>query len=245
MLKNIRLVISYDGTDYCGWQKQNNAITIQNVMENCISKIIKEDVNLVASGRTDSKVHALGQVANFKMNCNIPVGNLVRAINSVLPDDIRVLNAEEVNVQFSARFSSKKKTYLYKIYNDEIFSPFYSRYSTFIPYKLDIGIMKQALELLVGEHDFRAFMSSGSGVKNTIRTIYSVNLLKKDSIIEIEITGNGFLYNMVRIIVGTIIEIGNEKRNINCIKDAFIYKDRSLLGKTAKPEGLFLRKVIY
>lgn len=245
MLKNIKLDISYDGTNYCGWQKQKNAITIQSVLEETISKIVKEDIILVASGRTDSKVHALGQVANFKMNCNIPVGNLVRAINSLLPNDIRVLSAQEVNTQFSSRFSSKKKTYLYRIYNNEISSPFYSKYSSFIPYKLDIDLMKQALELLVGEHDFKAFMSTGSDVKNTIRTIYSVNLFKKNNIIEIEITGNGFLYNMVRIIVGTIIEIGNNKRNINCIEDAYIIRNRSLLGKTAKPEGLFLKEVIY
>ena len=143
-----------------------------------------------------------------------------RAINANISDDIRVLQSEEVDLDFSSRFSSKRKTYLYQIYNNRVSSPFFNLYSYHIPYNLDVELMEEALKKLEGEHDFKAFMSSNSDVKSTVRTIYNTSIIRDNSLIKIEITGNGFLYNMVRIIVGTVIEIGNKRKNITCIDDA-------------------------
>lgn len=245
MLRNIKLTISYDGTNYHGWQKQDGILTIQSIIEDAVYNITGEHVDLFASGRTDANVHALGQVANFKTNSKILPEKFSLALNTKLSDDIRILKSEEVDLDFNSRFDAKKKTYLYQIYNTKILSPFYRLYSWHVPYALDISLMERALKELEGEHDFRAFMSSKSSVKSTVRTIYSTNIIKEDDIIKIEITGNGFLYNMVRIITGTIVEVGNKRRDISCIKEAISFGQRGFLGQTAKPQGLFLKEVQY
>lgn len=244
-MKNIKLTISYDGTNYHGWQKQNDVITIQSVIEDAIYKLTGENVDLTASGRTDANVHAIGQVANFKTNSKIFPEKFFVALNSMLTEDIRILKSEEADFDFNARFDAKKKTYLYQIYNEKTINPFYRMFSWHIPYELDFLLMDKALKELEGEFDFRAFMSSNSGVKSTIRTIYSTSIKKENNIIKIEITSNGFLYNMVRIIVGTIVEIGSKKRDLSCIKQAIELGQRNLLGRTAQAQGLFLKDVKY
>ncbi len=206
MVRNIKLIISYDGSNYYGWQKQNDLPTIQQQIEKAIYNITGECVDLVGSGRTDANVHALAQVANFKTNSLIQAEKIKYAINSNINTDIRILNSEEVDLDFNSRFSSKRKTYLYQIYNDRISSPFYEKYSYHIPYSLNVDIMRESL---------------------------------------IRLEGNGFLYNMVRIIAGTVIEIGNEKKDIGCIKKAIETGQRTYLGHTAKPQGLFLKEVKY
>ncbi len=244
-MKNIKLTISYDGTNYHGWQKQNGVNTIQLAIETAIYRLTGENVDLVASGRTDTNVHAIAQVANFITNSNIFPEKFFVAINSLLSDDIRIIKSEEVDLDFNSRYSAKKKTYLYQIYNRKILDPFYRMCSWHIPYELNLSLMESSLKELEGEYDFKAFMSSNSSVKSTVRTIYSTSISKDKDIIKIEITANGFLYNMVRIIVGTVVEIGSNKRDIACIKKAIELGERNLLGRTAKPEGLFLKEVNY
>lgn len=245
MVRNIKLIISYDGSNYYGWQKQTKLPTIQEEIEKAIFSVTGETVDLVGSGRTDTNVHAIGQVANFKTSSLIDTNKIKLALNAHLSSDIRILDSEEIDLEFNSRFSSKRKTYLYQIYNDRISSPFYDRYAYHIPYELDIELMRDALARIEGEHDFKAFMSSNSMVKSTVRTIYDTCIEKNNNLIKIEITGNGFLYNMIRIIIGTIIEIGNKRKDISCIDEALVSGERSVLGPTAKPQGLFLKEVVY
>lgn len=245
MLRNIKLIISYDGSNYFGWQKQNKLPTIQEEIEKALYNITGKNIDIIGSGRTDTNVHALAQVANFQTTSKIPAGRIKCALNANLSTDIRILSSEEVDLDFNSRFSAKRKTYLYQIYNDRVSSPFYEKYSYHIPYRLDINIMREALIKLEGEHDFKAFMSSNSSVKSTVRTIYDTAINSENKLIKIEIAGNGFLYNMVRIIVGTVIEIGNGKKDITCIEKAIQTGQRTYLGQTAKPQGLFLKEVVY
>lgn len=235
----------YDGSEFCGWQRQTNQITIQETIEQAIFKITKENVILTGSGRTDSSVHAYGQIANFFTESTIPTDRIVKAINSNMVTSIRILEAEEVDLKFNSRFSSKKKTYLYQIYNNSISNPFYDRYSFHIPYNLNIDLMDKALKTLHGEHDFRAFMAANSGAKTTIREIYDTSINKEDSLIKIELTGNGFLYNMVRIIIGTLVQVGGLRKNTDVFLKAFKSLQRSDLGMTAPAKGLFLKNVKY
>ncbi|NLJ58922.1 MAG: tRNA pseudouridine(38-40) synthase TruA [Tissierellia bacterium] len=245
MVRNIKLTLAYDGTQYFGWQTQKNRPTIQETLETNISIVMKEKINLIGSGRTDRGVHALGQVANFKATTKIPEDKIKIAINAKLPSDIRVLESREVDIDFNSRFNAVDKTYIYQIYNSSVANPFYSRYSWFVPQNLDLTKMEEALQLIVGTHDFKGFMATGSSVKSTIRTIYEANLVTENNLLKIYIKGNGFLYNMVRIIAGTIIDIGRGLKDISSIDEVLIEKDRSLLGRTAPPEGLFLMNVNY
>ncbi|WP_313342663.1 tRNA pseudouridine(38-40) synthase TruA [Sedimentibacter sp.] len=245
MVRNIKLKISYDGTQYHGWQTQLNRATVQETIEHAICIIMKQKVNLIGSGRTDSGVHALGQVANFTADTNIPEEKIRIALNSVLPNDIRIVDSMDVPIEFNSRFDAHDKTYMYQIYNDRVWDPFYSRYSCFVPVRLEFDKMKVAIEYLVGTHDFKGFMAAGSDVKTSIRTVYETKLIKENQLIRFYINGNGFLYNMVRIIAGTLIDIGKGTKSINCIEEAIINKDRTLLGQTAHAQGLFLMNVNY
>ncbi|MGD9567259.1 MAG: tRNA pseudouridine(38-40) synthase TruA [Sedimentibacter sp.] len=245
MVRNIKLKIAYDGTAYHGWQTQLNKATIQETIEQAISVIVKQKVNLTGSGRTDSGVHALGQVANFAADTNIPEDKIKIALNANLPLDIRIIESEDVPLEFNSRFDAHDKTYMYQIYNDRVWNPFYCRYSAFVPSYLDFEKMKLSAVALVGTHDFKGFMASGSQVKTTVRTVYEANLTKEDKLIKLYITGNGFLYNMVRIIAGTLIDIGKSIKEPECIKEAINKMDRNLLGQTAEPQGLFLVNVNY
>lgn len=243
--RNIKLTLEYDGTNYCGWQKQPNASSIQETLEEAILKITGENVKLIGSGRTDSRVHALGQVANFKTHSKIPANRYIKALNSMLPFDIAVKDSIEVDLDFHARFNAIGKEYKYIIYNNKVRSPLKRNYSYFVDYDLDIANMKKSLDSFLGTHDFSGFMSSGSSIKSTVRTISCVEFIEKEGLIELNIMGNGFLYNMVRIIVGTLVDIGIGKIDSNSISDIIDSRDRKRAGHTAPPEGLYLSKVFY
>lgn len=240
---NIMLKIEYIGTDFSGWQKQNNAKTVQSEIESAILKITGETVDLTASGRTDAGVHALSQVANFHTSSNIPPKQIKYALNSVLSDNVRILESLEVSEDFHARFSAKRKTYLYRIQTGDVKRAFEKNRAYYVKGNLDIEKMKAQAKFIVGEHDFSAFKSEGSSAQNFVRTVYSLNLSQINDIIEIEITGNGFLYNMVRIIAGTLVEIGRGRvYDIEAILDS---KQRENAGPTAPSMGLFLKNVDY
>ena len=208
---NIALILEYDGTNYCGFQKQKNGITVQEVLEKAIERATAQKVSVVASGRTDTGVHALGQVVNFKTDTTIAHEKLAIVINLYLPKDVKVVKSFKVEEDFNARFNAKEKTYIYRVCNSEYMSVFKENKALHFPKKVDLKLMKNAAKKLVGEHDFSSFMASGSSVKTTVRTIKKVDIFEQDGDIICEITGNGFLYNMVRIIVGTLLEIGTKK----------------------------------
>ncbi len=244
-MRNIKLTIEYDGKDFNGWQKQPNKLNIQGSIEQAIKQITGEDVELNASGRTDAGVHALGQVANFKTNSNIPIDKMAIAINSKLKRSIIIKKAEEVDERFHSRLSCKRKTYRYVINNTPEGSAIYRNLETHIPQKLDVDKMKEAVKYFEGEHDFKAFKASGTSSKSSVRTIYETNLYKKDDKIYIELTGNGFLYNMVRIIAGTLVEVGLGKIKPEEIPEIIKSQKRENAGKTLPPNGLYLVKVMY
>ncbi|MFA9424086.1 MAG: tRNA pseudouridine(38-40) synthase TruA [Sedimentibacter sp.] len=245
MVRNIKLIISYDGTAYNGWQKQLNGPSIQETIEKAASKVMKQKIDLVGSGRTDRGVHALGQVANFNADTKIEDAKIKMALNATLPKDIRIIDSVDVPLEFNSRYDAHDKTYMYQIYNERISNPFYSRYSWFVPSILDIEKMEQAIKLIIGSHDFRGFMATGSQVKTTVRTVYEARLIHDNELVKLYVSGSGFLYNMVRIIAGTLIDIGKGSREISCIENALRNKDRTVLGQTARPEGLFLLSVNY
>ena len=245
-MRNIKLILEYDGKEYNGWQKQPNKLNIQGTIEQAIKKVTGEDVDLMASGRTDSGVHALGQVANFKTNSNIPIDKIAIALNSNLKKSIRILEAEEVDDRFHSRLTCKRKTYRYIINNSEVQSAIYRNLETHIPIKLNVEKMQEGAKYFEGEHDFKAFKASGTSSKSSVRTIYKAEVKSKpNNRIYIELTGNGFLYNMVRIIAGTLVEVGMEKIEPKDIKSIIDSKDRSQAGKTLPPQGLYLVKVEY
>lgn len=245
-MRNIKLVIEYDGKEFHGWQKQPNKLNIQGTIEKAIEQITGEEVELMASGRTDRGVHALGQVANFKTNSNIPIEKFAIAINSNLKKSILIKSAEEVDEKFHSRLSCKRKTYRYIINNSKLGTAIYRNLETHIPIKLDIDQMKQAIQYFEGEHDFKAFKASGTSAKSTVRTIYRAEVIEKDNDkIWIELTGNGFLYNMVRIIAGTLVEVGLGNIQPEEISNIIEEKERSKAGKTLPPQGLYLVNVEY
>ncbi len=243
-MRNIKITIQYNGKNYCGWQKQNNSPGIQGTIEKAIFDITGEEVKITGSGRTDAGVHALGQVANFKTNSQIPASRIPNALNAKLPKDISIVDAEEVDEDFHSRYSAKKKRYRYQIYNRPYRSPIYADTSYPVKYDLDIDKMKKAAKLFIGTHDFKGFMSSGSSVVDTIRTIYDIEVSKSEDLIIIEIEGNGFLYNMVRIIAGTLVDIGRGRIDTD-LSTIIESKSRSMAGHTAPAHGLFLKKVDY
>lgn len=244
-MRNIKLTIEYDGTNYVGWQKQTNGIGVQAKIEEAIYKTTGEKVNLIGSGRTDSKVHAKGQVANFYTKSKVPGERFKYALNTKLPLDIGIIESEEVDYHFHSRYDAKAKKYIYLIYNNPIRSPLYRNYSYHIPYKLDFKEMERGGEFFIGTHDFLSFTGSKNVLENTIRTIYSLELEKQGEFIKVSVKGNGFLYNMVRIIVGTLIDAGLGKLNSKDIPNIISKKNRKFAGHTAAPEGLYLEKVYY
>lgn len=244
-MRNIKLTIEYDGKEYNGWQKQPNKLNIQGEIEKAIYNITGEKVDLYASGRTDAGVHSLGQVANFKTESKIPISKMAIAINSQVKNSIRVVRAEEVDERFHSRYCCKKKTYRYVINNSPFGSSVYRNLEYHMPVKLAVDKMKQAISYFEGEHDFKAFKSSGTSSKSSVRTIYKAVLKQERERIIIELTGNGFLYNMVRIIAGTLVDVGLGKINPEDIPDIIEKGDRTKAGKTLPPHGLFLVSVEY
>lgn len=244
-MRNIRLTIEYDGKGFNGWQKQPNKLNIQGNIEKVISEITKEEIELIGSGRTDAGVHAIGQVANFKTNSNIPIEKFAIAINSRLKKSIIIKKAEEVPERFHSRYNCKKKTYRYIINNSDMGSAIYRNLEYNIKMPLNLENMKKASKYFEGEHDFSAFKASGTSSKSSVRTIYSADVKKENERIIIELTGNGFLYNMVRIISGTLVEVGLGKIRPEEIKDIIDSKNRQMAGKTLPPYGLYLVEVNY
>ena len=245
-MRNIKLVIEYDGKEFNGWQKQPNKLNIQGEIERAIKQITGEEVDLTASGRTDAGVHALGQVANFKTNSNIPNEKIPIALNSNLKKSIVIKSAEEVEERFHSRLNCKRKTYRYIINNSKYGTAIYRNLETHIPMKLDIQKMQEAVKYFEGEHDFKAFKASGTSSKSSVRTIYKAEVIDAgNERIYIELTGNGFLYNMVRIIAGTLVEVGLGKIEPNEIKTIIESKKRENAGKTLPPQGLYLVNVEY
>ena len=245
-MRNIKLVIEYDGKEFNGWQKQPTKLNIQGEIERAIKQITGEEVDLTASGRTDAGVHALGQVANFKTNSNIPIEKIPIALNSNLKKSIIIKSAEEVEERFHSRLNCKRKTYRYIINNSKYGTAIYRNLETHIPMKLDIQKMQKAVKYFEGEHDFKAFKASGTSSKSSVRTIYKAEVIDVgNERIYIELTGNGFLYNMVRIISGTLVEVGLGKIEPNEIKTIIESQKQENAGKTLPPQGLYLVNVEY
>jgi len=244
-MRNVILTIEYDGTDYAGWQIQPNGKSIQETVQKAIAEITGEpDIGLIGSGRTDAGVHAREQVANFKTRSTIPAADLVHAINTKLPEDIAVIDADDAPEDFHARYSAKWKMYRYTILNRPVRSPMRRRDALFIRKPLDVDAMRAAAQRLVGEHDFAAFQSKPNG-KPTVRTIRLSGIEQTGPEINVYLAANGFLYNMVRAIVGTLLEVGHGKRTPESITDLIASADRSAAGPTAPPQGLCLMEVKY
>ncbi len=228
-----------------GWQKQPNQLNIQGEIEKAIGEITGEKIDLIASGRTDAGVHSLGQTANFKTNSTIPIEKFPIAINSKLKKSIVIQSAEEVDERFHSRYSVKSKRYRYTINHSPMGTAIYREIEYHYPLPLDVEKMKQAAQYFEGEHDFKAFKASGTSGKNSVRTIYKAEVIEQGDRIYIELTGNGFLYNMVRIIAGTLLDVGNHKIKPEEIPEIIQSKDRSKAGKTLPAHGLCLMEVYY
>lgn len=244
-MRNIKLIIEYHGRGFNGWQKQPDKLNIQGEIERAIEEITGEKVDLTASGRTDAGVHSFGQTANFKIEGNFPVEKFPIALNSKLKNSIRIRSAEEMDERFHSRFSVKSKKYRYVINNSPYGSAIFRELEFHIPQKLDVEKMKEAAKYFEGEHDFKAFKASGTSSKSSVRTIYSAEVIEDGERIKIELSGNGFLYNMVRIISGTLVDVGLGKIEPSQIAEIIEQKDRKLAGKTLPPQGLYLVEVKY
>lgn len=244
-MRNIKLTLEYDGTNYLGWQKQKVGITIQGTLEEAIKVLTKEEVEVTGSSRTDAGVHAKGFVANFKTNSKIPSEKFREAINHNLPEDIVILKSEEVEEEFHARYNAMGKTYSYSILNRDVPSAIDRNYLYHVKRRLDVESMKEACQYFIGTHDFSAFKTSGSSVKTTVRTIKELYIEDNDDIIKIYVTGDGFLYNMVRIIVGTLIMVGSNKIKPLEVKNIIASKEREKAGICVPSSGLVLEKVHY
>lgn len=244
-MKNFLCVMSYDGSNFHGFQSQPDGITVQDTVENVLFSLTGEKVKITGCGRTDAGVHAKNYCFNFKSNTSIPVEAFPLALNSKLPDTIAVKSCRVVDDDFHAGFDAIKKTYTYKILNSRIRNPFMRDYSWFFPAPLDIGKMKEAASYIIGEHDFNAFMAQGGSVKTTVRTVYDIKINKNEDVISIDVTGNGFLYNMVRIITGTLVAAGVSRISPEEVKNIIESKKRENAGSTAPACGLYLSEVFY
>ena len=243
--RRILLTISYDGTNYAGWQLQENAVAVQQRLEEALQKLTGEFIRVTGASRTDAGVHALGQRVHFDTTSRIPPDKYPFALNTCLPPDIRVLEGKAVSGDFHARFDAKGKRYTYRIHNAPHASALYRNLSAHIPQKLDVGLMQQALPDLLGTHDFSAFQASGGTAKTTVRTISDVRLDQQGDDLTLTIFGNAFLYNMVRIIAGTLADIGMGRKAPDAFRRALDTLDRLELGITAPACGLELTRVYY
>ncbi len=242
----VRLIISYDGTNYCGYQIQKNASSIQKCVEDAIFIVYNVVVKSLGASRTDSGVHAICQNVVFDIEeSKIPIEKLYQILNRYLPKDIRVIKSMLVDNNFHPRYDSIKKTYNYTIYNGEHMPPFYNNYMMNVKKKLNVLHMREASKYFLGTHDFIGFSNAGSDVRTTVRTIFEFDIIEEGNIIQFHITGDGFLYNMVRIIIGTLIRVGMGKISVEDIPNIIESRDRSRAGKTAKPNGLVLQRIYY
>lgn len=244
-MKRIRLLISYDGTNYCGWQVQINGITVEEVVNKTLTDLLGEPIEVIGASRTDSGVHAVGNVAVFDSDTRIPAEKISFALNQRLPNDIRIQKSDEVPLDWHPRFQESVKTYEYKILNRRFPDPLKRLYTHFVYMPLDVEQMKQAATYLVGEHDFASFCSAGSQVQSTVRTVYTLEVEKEEDVISIRISGNGFLYNMVRIIVGTLMKVGLGVYPPEHVMEILEAKDRYAAGPKAPACGLTLININY
>ncbi|MBM7853859.1 tRNA pseudouridine38-40 synthase [Desulfohalotomaculum tongense] len=245
---NIKLTVAYDGTNYHGFQEQRGTkyVTIQELLEKSLSKLAKQRIQVIGAGRTDSGVHARGQVVNFKCDSwPVPLNKVPLAVNALLPGDVVVLKAEEVPADFHARFSALGKTYTYTIYNHPLPDPFSRRFALHEPRPLDDKAMNEAAQFLVGKHDFKSFQAQGTPVKTTVREITAAGVKRERDYLYLKFTANGFLYNMVRIMTGTLIQVGLGKIKPADVKTILESKDRTKAGPTAPPQGLCMDEIYY
>ncbi len=244
-MKRILLIVAYDGTEYCGWQIQPNGITVEEVLNRELTHLLHEEIRVIGASRTDAGVHALGNVAVFDTETRIPADKISFALNQSLPEDIVVQQSKEVPLNFHPRHCDSRKTYEYRILNRAMRDPNCRRNTYFYHWELDTDAMQEAASYLVGEHDFQSFCSPATEAETTVRTIYALTVEKEGDLITIRITGNGFLYNMVRIIAGTLLEVGNGKRKPEEIAEILEKKDRSAAGPTAPACGLTLMEIAF
>ena len=244
-MRRIKLIVAYDGTNYCGWQVQPNGLSVQEVLNRALSDLFGVPVTTIGASRTDAGVHALGNVAVFDTEARMPAERVAFALNTRLPEDIRIQGSEEVPPEFHPRFTQTIKTYEYRILNRTFADPCRRLNSTFWYGKLDTDAMQKAAAYLEGTHDFKSLATANPAVTDTVRTIYKTRLWKEEDMIHFQITGNGFLDNMVRIIVGTLMEIGKGTWSPEQMQAILEAKDRSQAGPTARPEGLTLLKIEY
>ncbi len=244
-MRRIMLVVAYDGTNYCGWQLQPNGRTIEEVLNCELSRILKEDIRVIGASRTDAGVHALGNVAVFDTSARIPGEKVAYALNQSLPEDIRVQCSGDVPIAFHPRRCHTKKTYEYTIYNHKFENPIGRQYAYFFHHPLHVKRMQEAADYLVGTHDFKSFCNIHTQVEDTVRTIYRCEVKKDGSLIKIQIEGNGFLYNMVRIIAGTLIDAGTGVLAPADMLTILAKKNRDAAGRTAPARGLKLVKIAF
>jgi tRNA pseudouridine38-40 synthase len=256
-MPTFRITVAYDGTEYCGWQRQADGVSIQGLLEDALREFDERDVTVHGAGRTDAGVHALGQAASFTIERDIDPATIVRALNAKLPEAVRVRAAVRAPDGFHARIAAQQKTYRYRIRNGEVSDPFERRYTWHVTGALDLGAMQTAAAMLVGQHDFAAFQSIGSDVATTVRTIAVSRIADcglrtiedfgsgPGALVVYEVTGNGFLRHMVRAIAGTLVEIGLGRRAPDSMADILASRDRASAGRTAPPQGLFLVHVDY
>lgn len=244
-MQRVLLKIAYDGTAYHGWQVQPNAVTVQEVLGDALSKMLKTKTNITGCSRTDAGVHANEFYCHFDSMCNIPFDAYVKGLNALLPKDISVYSAESVSSDFHARYNAKSKNYIYKILNTQVRDPFLKNYTYYHRDSIDIDKINDFCQKIIGTHDFTAFSSSGRTTTDTVRTISDCKITENGDILTFSITANGFLYNMVRIIVGTALEVSEGRIENDDIMNIINSKNRSLAGPTVPPNGLYLNKVYY
>ena len=246
-MRNIKMIIEYDGSRYDGWKvtSTGKAVTIQDKIENVLEKMLGKKTELIGAARTESGVHSYGQVANFKTDSDMKLYQMKHYLNRYLPQDVAVIEIEEVPERFHSSFNAKSFIYQYKISVAEVNNVFERKYNYYSFDKLDIELMKEAAKVLLGKHDFKAFSDNKRMKKSTVRDIYSIDIYGDNNEVIITIHGDDFWPNMVRIIVGTVIEIGRGDREVSTIKNILESKDRSLAGDTAPAQGLFLQEVLY
>ena len=244
-MRRIKLTVAYDGTDYCGWQIQPNGITVEEVLNRALSRLTGEDIRVIGASRTDAGVHARGNVAVFDTESAIPPKRFSYAVNPLLPEDVVVTDSKEVPESWHPRYQNSVKTYEYHILNREMPDPLRRRDTWHVSFPLDLDSMRKAADYLIGEHDFRSFCSAHTAVKTTVRTIYELQIEKTGSLITIRIKGNGFLYNMVRIIAGTLTEVGRGFRTPEDVRNVLEAGTRDRAGATAPARGLILDRIKY
>lgn len=244
-MKRVKIIVAYDGTRYCGWQVQPNGITIEEVLNKKLSELLGEDITVVGASRTDSGVHSLGNVAVFNTKTRMPADKISFALNQRLPEDIVIQGSCEVAPDWHPRYQNSQKTYEYRILNRTFRMPTRRLDTYFYHYPLDVEKMQQAADYLVGEHDFKSFCSIHSQAETTVRTIYGCQVQRQEDVITIRVTGSGFLYNMVRIIAGTLIQVGGGEVKPEQIPEILSAKDRSAAGPTAPAHGLTMVGIEY